>query len=513
MRFRFRSAAVCLMGGLSVVSFGAPALSPVAEAAMNRDLKSVRSLVAAKADVNAPQADGTTALTWAVRSDDVEMVDLLLKAGADAKAANREGATPLYQAAENANPAMIERLLKAGADVDGRLLTTGETPLMEVARTGIVPALKVLVDHGADVNAKENLRATTALMWAASQGHADAVRFLLEHGADVSAESKRDKAKAYGTAGPGARLPKDMEAGGLTPLIFAVRENAMDCVSLLLDSKADVNQTTADGSSPLLVAVLNGRYEMAHYLIDRGANVSLANKKGWTPLYLAVKHRTIETGTMPVPPNADQALDFIKLILNKGAETNTRLAYESEVHSANHVFWLKEEGATAFFRAAYGGDVEVMKLLLEHGADPNLTTKDHTTPLMGLAGVGFTLSLVHHRSHQEDMEALNLLLSLGGDINAANDQGLTALMGAAQRGANEEIKVLVDRGAKLDVRDKGSYCGDSGKSCTGQGGMLALNYAIGVPVTVQMPVYKADTVALLEKLMTERGIPVPSNDR
>jgi hypothetical protein len=130
---------------------------------------------------------------------------------------------------------------------------------------------------------------------------------------------------------------------------------------------------------------------------------------------------------------------------------------------------------------------------------------------MGLAGVGFTLSLVHHRSHQEDLEALKLLLDLGVDMNAANDQGLTALMGAAQRGANDEIVALVERGAKLDVRDKGTYCGDSGKACTGKG-VLALNYAIGVPVTVQMPVYKADTVALIEKLMTERGIPIPKEN-
>jgi uncharacterized protein len=504
--------AFVLTACLPAANYGAAARSAIADAAMNRDLPSVRSLVNSKADVNTPQADGTTALTWAVRATDLEMVDLLLKAGADVKAGNREGATPLYEACQNANPAMIEKLLKAGADVNGTLLTTGETPLMEVARTGSVPALKVLIDRGANVNAKETLRGTTALMWAASEGHTDAVRFLIAHGADISAESKRDKAQRYGTAGPGARLPNDLESGGLPALIFAVRQGSMDSVKLLLDAKADVNQTTADGSSPLLVAVLNGQYDMARYLIDHGANVSLANKKGWTPLYLAVKHRTIETGTMPVPPNPDQALDFIKLILNKGAETNTKLLYETEVHSANHVFWLKEAGATPFFRAAYGGDAEVMKLLLEHGADPTLTTKDHTTPLMGLAGVGFTLSLVHHRSHQEDMEALNLLLSLGGDINATNDQGLTALMGAAQRGANDEIQVLVDHGARLDLRDKGTYCGDSGKSCSGEG-MLALNYAIGVPVTVQMPVYKPDTVALLEKLMTERGIPIPKNDR
>jgi hypothetical protein len=175
---------------------------------------------------------------------------------------------------------------------------------------------------------------------------------------------------------------------------------------------------------------------------------------------------------------------------------------------ASHVFWLKEEGATPFFRAAFGGDVEVMKLLLAHGADPNIATKDHTTPLMALAGVGYTLAIDHHRSHREDLEALRLLLELGADVNAANDQGMTPLMGAAHRGANEEIRVLVEHGAKLDARDKGTYCGDARRACSGPG-MLALNYAIGVAVTVQNPVYKPDTAALLKTLMAERGIPIP----
>jgi ankyrin repeat protein len=509
MNVRSTAVLLGLPAVLSVAAFGATP-SPVADAAMNQDRNAVSSLLRQKADVNAPQADGTTALTWAAQANDLETVDLLLAAGANVKAANRDGATPLYVASQNGNAAIIEHLIKAGAEVNGTFLSTGETALMEAARTGSVEAMRVLVAHGADVNAKETLRGTTPLMWATTEGHVGAIRFLLAHGAEVNVQSKKEKAKPYGTAGPGARLPKDMDSGGLTPLVFAVREGSAECVKILVEAKADVNMTSGDGSSPLLVAVLNGRYDLARYLIDNGASVSLANQKGWTPLYLAVKHRTIETGTMPVPPNADQAFDFIKLILDKGAEVNTRLAYETEVHSANHVFWLKEEGASPFFRAAYGGDVEVLKLLLQHGADPHISTKDHTTPLMGLAGVGFTLSLVHHRSHKEDMESLNLLLGLGGDINATNDQGLTALMGAAQRGANEEIQVLVAHDAKLDMRDKGMYCGDGAK-CTGSG-VLALNYAIGVPVTVQMPVYKADTVALLKKLMTEQGIPVPQDN-
>ena len=510
MFIRSGSSVFSLATVLSFASY-ASSPSPVADAAMHHDTAAVRALVTQKADVNAPQPDGTTALIWATRANDTQMVDLLLATGANAKAANREGATALYQAAENGNAAILERLLRAGADVNGTFLSTGETALMEASRTGNLEAIKVLLDHGADVNAKEALRGTTALMWAAEEGHADAVRSLLERGAGIGAQSKQDKTVAYGTAGPGAKIPENLQSGGLTSLIFAVRQASFDTVKVLVESRADVNQTSADGSTPLLVAVLNGRYDIARYLIEKGANVRLANQKGWTPLYLAVKHRSNETGTVPVPPNVDQALDFIRLALDLGAEVNTRLAYETEVHVASHVFWLKEEGATPFFRAAYGGDAEVMKLLLAHGADPAIATKDHTTPLMALAGVGFTQGLSHHRSHPEDMEGLKLLLDLGADVNAANDQGMTPLMGAAQRGANEEIRVLVDHGAKLDARDKGTYCGDARRTCAGPG-MLALNFAMGVAVTVEMPVYRPETVALIKALMTERGVPVPAQN-
>jgi ankyrin repeat protein len=511
MNVRPMTGVICWGAVLSIASFGA-APSPVADAAMNQDRAAVRALVAQKADVNAPQPDGTTALTWAARANDLELVDLLLAAGANVKAANRDGATALYQASENGNAAIIERLMKAGADVNGTFLFTGETALMEASRVGSIEAIKALFELKADVNAKETLRGTTALMWAATEGHADAMRVLIEHGADVNAQSKKDKATAYGTGGPAAKLPEGMQSGGLTPLLFAIRDGSFESVKVLTDSKADVNEASGDGSSPLLVAVLNGRYDMARYLIDKGANVSQANKKGWTPLYLAVKHRTIETGTMPIPPNVDQALDFIKLILGLGAEPNPKVAYETEVHVASHVIWLKEEGATPFFRAAYGGDAEVMKLLLAHGADPGISTKDHTTPLMALTGVGYVLGLVHHRSHAEDMEGLKLLLDLGADVNAANDQGMTPLMGAAQRGADEELVALVEHGAKLDAKDKGTYCGDAvRRSCSGRP-MLPLNFAKGVAVTVEAPINRPETVALIKKLMTERGIPIPEEN-
>src|SRR5579862_6201795 len=262
MNIRSVVVVMCSGAALSIAGYGAPA-SPVADAAMNQNRGEARALVAKKADVNAAQPDGTTALMWAARAGDLELVDLLLAAGANVKAANQDGASAFYEASENGNAAVIERLLKAGADVNGTFLFTGETALMEAARAGSTDALKVLLDHGADVNATETLRGTTALMWAAVEGHADAMRFLLEHGADINAQSTKEKATQYGIAGPSARFPEDIQSGGLTALHFAVREGCFASLKVLIDFKADVNLASGDSSSPLLVAVQNGRYDMA----------------------------------------------------------------------------------------------------------------------------------------------------------------------------------------------------------------------------------------------------------
>ena len=497
------------MAGLLIgVSYGAPA-SPVADAAMNKDKATVRSLLKQKADVNAPQPDGTTALIWAVRSDDAELVTALLAAGADVKAANRDGATAMYQASVNGSASMLERLIKGGADVNGTFLSTGETALMEAARTGRMDAVKTLLDHGATVNAKESLRQTTALMWAASQDHPEVIRLLIAKGADLNVQSLKEKVTAqYGQL---SKVADHLEKGGLTALTLAAREGGFASVKALIDAGADPNQSTGDGSSALLVAVQNGHYDIGRYLIEHGGKVSTPNQKGWSPLYMAIKNRNIETGTMPNAPNTEQTLDFIKLLLDQGADVNGRLLFETEMRNSNHVIWLKEEGATPFFRAAYCGDIEVMKMLLAHGADPTIATQDHTTPLMTIAGVGFTPGVVNHRSPEDDMAALELVVNLGANVNAANDQGLTALMGAAHKGANDQIQFLVNHGAKLDAHDKGKYCGNGGKDCAG--GVIALNYAEGVQTTSQSTAFKPETVALLEKLMTERGIPIPKENR
>jgi ankyrin repeat protein len=365
-----------------------------------------------------------------------------------------------------------------------------------------VDSVKLLLDHGAQVNAKETLRETTAVMWAAEQNHPDVIKLLVAHGADVAVESKREEAKKqYGVV---YKMKEGSFAGGTTALVLAAREGGLESIAALLAAKANPNQTAGDGSSALLVAIQNGHYDVAKYLVEHGADVNLANDKGWNPLYLAVKHRNIETGTIPVP-NAEQAVDFIKLILDRGGvNVNARLKANTEIRNGQRATWLNEAGATPFLRAALCGDIEMMKLLLAHGADPKINTEDHTTPLMAAAGVGFSDGFIHDRSVEETLDAMKLILDLGADVNAANDQGLTALHGAAHKAALGEIQLLVDRGANLAAKDQGSKAfGQDTK------GMMPINWAEGVPVGVQSAIYHADAVELLTKLMKERGITIP----
>ena len=496
-----------LGAGLLCVTGFAASGSAVADAAMNKNREALRALVEQKADVNAAQADGATALHWAVRADDMESVDLLLRAGANVHAANRAGATPLFLASVNGNPVMIEKLLKAGADSNAPILAHGETALMMASRSGNLNAVKMLLDHGAQVNAKESLRGTTAIMWAAEQGHAPVIQYLAEHGADVRAQSSvLTPPQRRGLAFAPPNAPPGPAKGGLTPLHFAARQGSVDAVRVLVAAGADVNQTSADGSSPLLVAVQNGFYGIAQFLVDSKANVNLANNRGWTPLYLAVKNRNQEATAVP-GPGTDGALDFIKVLLDRGADPNARLKAPTEVHQAMTAVWLKEEGATPLLRAALCGDLTVVRLLLAHGADPLIPTLDHTTPLMAAAGVGWADGLLKEYSEDETVEVVKVLLDKGADVKLANDHGITALHGAAYKGANKMVQFLVDRGADLAAQDKGEDFGFGASSLH----MTPLNWAEGVPIGMSSAIAHDDTVALITGLMKERGIPVVSN--
>jgi uncharacterized protein len=509
---------------LTTMGVGA-ATSDVADAVMRGDSIAVRRLLTQKADVNAPQADGATALHWAVYREDLATVDLLLKAGAKAKVANRYGSTPLSLAAENGNSAIAQHLLDAGADVNERLLNN-ETVLMMAARTGDIATMKLLLERAADVSAKETSRGTTAVMWAAAQRHPGAVQLLVDHGADVSAASSpawQARPVSYAKAMDprpsrqrglfgnqiGPRSLRDRSGGGLTPLVFAVRANDLESVRVLLAAGADVNQVTNYGWSPLLVATQNRYYQLGSFLLDHGANPNLANKGAWSPLYIAVDNRNIEGGDYPVRKPDMDTLDFIKKLIDKGADVNWRVRESTWYRTVFTSQWVHETGATAFWRASQSSDLAVMKLLLEHGADPNIATTINVTPLQVAAGIGWVEGVTYEWSKEANVEAVKLLLSLGADPNAQAQTGRTALHGAGHKGSTAVIQVLADAGAKLDARDYGMNGNDAGGRLK-EHTWLPVDYADGlIRIGTQSAIIQPEAGLLLRKLMTERGLPAP----
>jgi len=556
--------AACL-AALFAISGSAAAASDVADAAMLGDATALRSLLEQQADVNAAQADGATALHWAVYREDLDIARLLIDSGADTSAANRSGATPLFLASVNGDAAMIETLLGAGADAN-ETFRSGETALMMAARTGDVGAIEVLLDSGADIDAQEDLRGTTALMWAAAYRNPRAVELLIEHGADFSvgsnaiargrrpylAPSAKARIESFerrvGQAGTAIPVDLDgdddtgftvasvatnddadedddednfdffrpgggaLEWGGLTALVFAAREGDLESVRLLVEAGADVDQVTEYGWSPLLTAIQNRYYELGEYLLDNGADPNIANKGMWTPLYIATDNRNIEGGDYPTrKPDMDH-LQFINLLLDHGADPNMRMNSSTETRTIFTHQWLYEEGATPFLRAAQSSDLTLMNLLLEHGADPSLATYDDITPLMVASGIGWVEGVTYEWSREENLTAVQLLLELGADVNARDTlDGRTALMGAAHKGRSEIVQLLVDHGGNLSIRDIGSR--DSIHKLAGIT-WQALDYADGlVRVGVQSAIGHPETAALIRQLMAEAGLPVPPEGR
>ena len=545
----------------------AAAQTSVADAVMNRDVAGLRALLQKKAEVNAPQIDGSTALHWAVYHDNLQAADLLIAAGANPKAVTREGVTPLAMATQFGSVAMVERLLKAGADPK-ELGPNGETMLMFAARNGNPRLVELFVEAGVDINAAEKLRQTTALMWAAAQHHPDAVKALLEAGANpgarsggaglprnymanrvnqksvLEAQERRKRAAAAGRtydeqlaiekAAPLRPAfdqvqqppPQDDDSevvvaglvgsggGGLAALHLAAREGDIESAKALLDGKADVNQLTEYGWTPLLTAINNRNYALASMLLDRGADPNIANKGAWTPLYIATDNRNIEGGDYPVPrPDLDH-LEIITKLLDKGANPNARVKDDTLTRTIFTMQWFFENGATAFARAAQSSDTALMKLLLKYGADPRLATANGDTAMTLAGGIGWVEGVTYERSREENVEALRMLLDLGLDPNTANAEGRTALMGAALKGRNEAILLLVERGAKLDLHDHGSRDTDKIGSAAAGHTWQAIDYADGlVRAGVQGAIAYPETSALIRKLMVERGLAVPPVNR
>ncbi|HKF65207.1 MAG TPA: ankyrin repeat domain-containing protein [Vicinamibacterales bacterium] len=508
-RFVGRWAVALLSVGVASTAWAAN--SPIADAAQNQNREAIRSLLRQKADVNAPQVDGTTALHWAVRLNDLDTADVLIRAGAKVNATNRDGATPLQLAALNGSAAMIEKLVKAGADPNAPLSSSGDTALMLAARTGTTDAIKVLLETGGNVNAKESWGGTTPLMSAAAERHPAAVKMLIERGADVSARSNFvAAANGRGFEGRTPSAPKNDQAveefasGWLTPLMFAAREGDLESARLLVGAGADVNAVAADGKDALGLAIFNGNYDVASFLIDSKSNVNKADTQGFTPLFWAVDRRNMETApNFPWMVTADP-LPLIRKMLDAGANPNALVNNTPRARmragSPRIVF------ATALMRAAFSGDLELVKLLLAKGADPTIRSKDYETMLEAAAGLAFIQGYSKGKSPAERLEVVKLFVSLGADVNAADNYGITALMAAANMGDVAIIQYLVEQGADL-----GAY--DLGKKNDGAFGasvepLMPIDYAIGVGTFVpnNAVIIHDDAVVVMQKLMKDRGI-------
>jgi len=448
----------------------------VVDAAKSGNVTAVNSLLQQKADVNVPEADGTTAISWAVRQDNVDMVDRLIRAGANVKPANRYGVTPLYLAALNGDAAVILKLLKAGANANDSV-TEGETALMTAARSGHVAAVKVLIESGATVDTRENWRGQTALMWAAAEGHPDVIKELAAHGADVNAKSSVQKWERQVTLEP---REKWLPPGGLTPMYFAARQGCVECIRVLAALKADVNFADQDGVTPLINTLMNGHFDTASALLDAGADPNLADAVGRTPLYAAVDMNTVPSSNRPGPKTLENKLSGLELVaklLDKGANPNARLKkqtpYRSKVDRGTDT--MLGAGTTALLRAARAGDAPMMRLLLSRGADPKIATGSDTptdvnsgpqrrnpggiNPLMAAAGLGSKEedTVGRKKTEADGIEAITVLLDAGVDINTADGRGQTALYGAALQGYDEIVKFLLSKGADAKLKDQRGF--------------------------------------------------------
>ena len=487
------------------------ATAEVADAAMQADRAAVRAALARKADVNAPQVDGTTALHWAVEHDDLELTNLLIQAGARVAARTREGVTPIQLAAINGSGLMLDRLLKAGADPNAALTPSGDTALMMAARTGKTDAVRVLVEAGGAVNARETWGGTTPLMWAATEGHVDAAKLLIGSGADVNARSHY-VAAANGRGFEG-RTPianraepsvEEFASGWLTPLMLAAREGEVELARLLLTAGADVNAVAGDGKNALATAIFNGNYDVASFLVDNKADVNNADAQRFTPLYWAVDRRNMETAPNFPWMVTQDPLPLIRKLLDAGANPNALVNRTPRARmregSPRIVF------ATPLMRAAFAADLELVKLLLSHGADPKIISSDGETMVSAAAGLGFVHGYHRGKTPAERLEVVKLFVGLGNDVNQADDYGITPLMAAGNMGYTPIIQYLVDVGADL-----GAY--DLGKKNDGAFGssiepLMPVDYAIGVGTFVpnNAVIIHEDAVALMFKMMKERGI-------
>jgi uncharacterized protein len=455
------AAGIAAMPALARSADRAPA--SLASAVKRGDKTAVHRMLAAKADVNATEPDGTTALHWAAESGQLDIVQALLKAGASPTKANRYGVTPLQLAATAGNAPMIEALLAAGADVHATL-PEGETVLMTAARTGRVDALRVLLDHvgeggkRADVHARERWFGETAIAWAAAENHGAAVQLLAARGADVNVRSSLLDIKRRRSG------QSVLSLGHWTPLMYAARENAIDAGRALAAAGASLDLTDPDGATALVIAIINAHYDFAAWLLEAGADPNVVDKDAaMGPLYAAIDMHRLAVGhgrPNPKPSGLLDAVEIVRLLLARGANPNAALKAPTmqRHHTAGDA--SLGAGATPLMRAAKSGAVDVMKLLIAAGADVKAVMPNKATPLMYAAGLGWRNGSPAAPSYDqgtddEAVAAIDLLLGAGLDINATTDAGDTPLhLALAGRSSEVIVRALIARGANLNAQNK-----------------------------------------------------------
>jgi uncharacterized protein len=485
----------------------------VADAAMNGDLDNMHALVRRGADVNARGTFGTPPLHWRVRVDDVAGARFLLAEGADANGTTERGITPLGLAIDNGNPAMVALLLKAHADPN-HLEPTGETPLMRAAEVGVLPVVQLLLRHGAVVDARDTNFGQTALMFAARAGHAQVVAALLAHGANPNVATLVGPTPAFIAPNsvpgfgfgvgilrggvPADRGRREPTPGGMTPLLYAARHDRVEVAKLLITAGADVNAKEANGIWPLLMAISNDNMAVAHLLLERGSAVNGQDWYGRSPLWEAVNVRNLYVHNATFKNGIERApvLELIRDLLAAGADVNARTRETPPFR--NHLLeitgsleWVDFTGQTPFLAAALAGDVTVMKLLLEHGADPRIDTFEGTSPLMAAAGVNWVLAQTWTEGPEQLLAAVKLCHELGLPVNQANSMGITALHGAANRGSDAIIRYLVEQGADLTAQDKQHRS--------------TLDWAKGVFLATHPAEPKPSSIALVTELLKAQG--------
>jgi ankyrin repeat protein len=517
---------------------------PLHYAAAQGSAETIAALLDHGATVNGRDAAfGQTPLMWAAAYDRVPAIELLVARGADVKAVSKvEDIAALEKAGEAAYELRMRRVaaLKAaeqpskaagGSKVRADSAGAGKDSLAAKAAVAGRPNEtrhderkdSVVAKGGADsatakgASAKPDAspRRQPAAPAAATAG-APAAGATPAKPASDSAKA-RDRGMSYG----------DLvgKKGGLTPLLFAVRQGNTEATLALLKAGADINQVSdGDHTSPLLMAAINGQFDLAKALLERGASPKLASDAGATPLYAALNVQWAAKSLYPQPTAQTQQqstyLELMEALLKAGADPNARLTKHLWYMSYNFdLLGVNTEGATPFWRAAYGTDVAAMKLLVAYGADPKIPTRrpagrqrgedapsaDDSTkqdpsgvppvpvggpgvyPIHAASGVGYGegyAANAHRHAPDGWMPAVKYLVEvLGADVNARDHNGYTPLHHAAARGDNELIKYLIEKGADV--------------SAVSRKGQTTADMANG-PVQ-RIPPF-LDTVALLEKL-------------